>query len=252
MPVAPSQHSAAPASTVAAAATRDPLAPKVYWTVAEALAHAAAARLAAELSAAEVQQAQRFHFEEDRAAYVAAHAMLRRVLRTHLGGGEPCIIRNPLGRPELAPGAPGGPAVSFNLTHSRGFAACAVLDGAAVGIDAEDVRRPIDTAEMAARWYAPSEQLLLERLSEPCRTEMFFRIWTLKEAILKTTGHGLRIEPPLFAVDPEHGRAVVPEGLGIPTCWRLAEMTPLPYIRLALAVPGQGPLAPSVSGVDLG
>ena len=104
---------------------------------------------------------------------------------------------------------------------------------------------------MAARWYAPSEQRLLAQLPEQRRSEMFFRIWTLKEAILKTTGHGLRIEPPLFAVDPDRGRAAVPEGLGIPIRWRLAELAPLPHIRLALAVPEEGALAPSVARIEL-
>jgi 4'-phosphopantetheinyl transferase len=251
MSVPPSQHSAAPASTVATAAPNEPLAPRVYWTAAEGLDRTAVARLAQELSPDEALQARRFHFDQDRATYVAAHVMLRRVLRTHLGH-EPCIIRNTLGRPELAPRREGAPAISFNLTHTRWFAACAVLDAAPIGIDAEDVRRPIEIAEMAARWYAPSEQRLLGQLPEPRRCEMFFRIWTLKEAILKTTGHGLRIEPPLFAVDPDRGKAAVPEGLGIPTRWRLAELTPVPHIRLALAVPGQGPLAPSISCVELG
>lgn len=228
-----------------------PCTPQVYWTTADGLDPTAVARLARELPADEALQAQRFHFDEDRATYVAAHAMLRRVLRACLGGEEPCVVRTPLGRPELASRREGLPAPSFNLTHTRGFAACAVLDRAPIGIDAEDIRRPIEVAEMAARWYAPSEQRLLARLPEHRRSEMFFRIWTLKEAILKTTGHGLRIEPPLFAVDPDRGRASVPEGLGIPIRWRLAELTPLPHIRLALAVPEEGALAPSVGRIEL-
>ncbi|HXC13496.1 MAG TPA: 4'-phosphopantetheinyl transferase superfamily protein [Stellaceae bacterium] len=203
------------------------------------------------MPADEVLQTERFHFDADRATYVAAHAMLRRVLRAYLGD-EPCIVRTPLGRPELASRREGLSAPSFNLTHTRGFAACAVLDGAPIGIDAEDIRRPIEVAEMAARWYAPSEQRLLAQLPEQRRSEMFFRIWTLKEAILKTTGHGLRIEPPVFAVDPDRGRAAVPEGLGIPIRWRLAELVPLPHIRLALAVPEEGALAPSVARIELG
>jgi 4'-phosphopantetheinyl transferase len=210
------------------------------------------ARLARELPADEALQAERFHFDADRATYVAAHAMLRRVLRACLGGDEPCFVRSPLGRPELASRREGLPVPSFNLTHTRGFAACAVLDRAPIGIDAEDIRRPIEAAEMAARWYAPSEQGLLAQLPEHRRSEMFFRIWTLKEAILKTTGHGLRIEPARFAVDPDRGRAAVPDGLGIPIRWRLAELTPLPHIRLALAVPEEGALAPSVARLTLG
>ena len=225
--------------------------PSVYWTMAEDLDAAAIRRLTAELSEDEARQARAFHFDRDRTTYIAAHAMLRRVLRDALGGEEPQLVRNPLGRPELAPSPGSGPAPSFNLTHTRGFAACAILRGAPVGIDAEDIRRPIDIAELAARWFAPPERRLLERLQPAYRAEMFYRIWTLKEAILKTTGHGLRIEPQLFAVDPERGQARIPEGLGIPTRWRLAECAPLPHLRLALAAPGQGRLTATPSRIDL-
>lgn len=199
----------------------------------------------AELPAEERRQAQGFHFEEDRAAYVVAHVMLRRVLRAHLRGEAPSIVRNPLGRPELAPRVAGGPTPSFNLTHIRGFAACAISDASPIGIDAEDIRRPIDIAELAARWYAPLEQRLLAQSRGERRVAMFFRIWTLKEAILKATGHGLRIEPNRFAVDPRRLQTMIPEGLGIPIHWQLAELVPAPYIRLALAIPGDGPLAPA-------
>jgi 4'-phosphopantetheinyl transferase len=226
--------------------------PRVYWTAADGLDRAASQRLTAELSEAEVLRAGAFYFERDRATYIAAHAMLRRALREALGGAEPDFGHSPLGRPELVPPRDGRPVPSFNLTHTYDFTACAILDGAPVGIDAEDIRRPIEVGEMAARWFARSERRLLEQIAEERRAEMFFRIWTIKEAILKTTGHGLRIEPQLFAVDPARGGTVVPEGLGIPTRWRLAELTPLPQIRLALAVPGQGPLQPLLTRVDLG
>jgi 4'-phosphopantetheinyl transferase len=251
MSVSPSQHSAAPASTNDAATPDHPSEPIVYWTTADGLDHAALHRLTAELCAQEVLRAGAFHFDRDRATYIAAHAMLRRVLREALGGAEPDFARSPLGRPELTPPRDGRPVPTFNLTHTGDFAACAILHGAPVGIDAEDIRRPIDAAEIAARWFAPSERRLLEWLAEEKRAEMFFRIWTLKEAILKTTGHGLRIEPQLFAVDPGRARALIPEELGIPTRWRLAELTPLPHIRLAVAVPGKGMLVPTVARIEL-
>ncbi len=225
--------------------------PRVYWTAADSLDHAAIRRLTAELSEEEARRARAFHFDRDRATYIAAHAMLRRMLREALGEG-PDFVLSPLGRPELMPRRDGRPAPSFNLTHSCDFAACAILHGAPIGIDAEDIRRPINVAEMAGRWFHPSERGLLNRIAEVKRVEMFFRIWTTKEAIVKTTGHGLRIEPQLFAVDPDRGRAIVSKALGIPTRWRLAEATPLTHIRLALAVPGRGLLLPSPVRIELG
>ncbi len=224
----------------------------MYWTTAEDLDAAALRRLTAELSAEEARKARAFQFERDRATYIAAHAMLRRRLREALGGEEPDIVLSPLGRPELAARPDGAPAPSFNLTHSGDFAACALLDGAPIGVDAEDSRRPIDVAEMAARWFAPAERELLAQVPQTRQTEMFFRIWTLKEAIVKATGHGLRIEPQLFAVEPDRRHAVIPKSLGIPTRWRLAELTPMAHIRLAIAVPGYGQWQLSLAHVELG
>jgi 4'-phosphopantetheinyl transferase len=252
MSVPSSQHSAAPASTDDAMSGDHSPDPKVYWTTADDLDQAAIQGLTAELSEEEARRARAFHFDRDRATYIAAHAMLRRMLREELDGEDPDFVLSPLGRPELMPRRDGSPAPSFNLTHSCDFAACAMLHGAPIGVDAEDIRRPINVAEMAGRWFHPSERLLLTRIAEVKRVEMFFRIWTTKEAIVKATGHGLRIEPQLFAVDPDHGRAIVPKKLGIPTRWRLAEATPLPHIRLALAVPGRRSLRPSLIRIELG
>ncbi len=220
------------------------------WTTADDLDRAAIRRLGAELPPDEACRAQRFVFDADRATYIAAHAMLRRMLREILGEA-PQIVPDPLGRPQLI-AAQGGPMPSFNLTHTRGFAACAILSGAPVGIDAEDIRRPIEAAAIAARWCATSEQVLLAGLPPERRTEMFFRIWTLKEAIVKATGHGLRIEPQRFAVDPDRGQAMIPAALGIPTGWRLAEFSPLAHIRLAVATPREGPLEPALARMALG
>jgi 4'-phosphopantetheinyl transferase len=250
--VPPSEHSAAPASTDDAMSGDHSLDPRVYWTTADTLDDAAIRRLTAELSDEEAGRARAFHFDRDQATYIAAHAMLRRMLREVLGGEDPDFVLSPLGRPELMPRRDGRPSPSFNLTHSRDFAACAISHGAPIGIDAEDIRRPINVAEMAGRWFHPSERRLLKRIAEVKRVEMFFRIWTLKEAIVKTTGHGLRLEPQLFAVDPDRGRAVVPREFCIPTHWRLAEATPLPDIRLAVAVPGRGFLRPSLIRIELG
>ena len=252
MSVPPSQHSAAPASTNHAAAPGPAPEAKVHWTTADGLDPTALLRLTAELSEKEARQAGAFHFVRDRATYIAAHAMLRRVLRETLGGEKPRLVRNSLGRPELKPRRDGVPAPSFNLTHSGDFAACAILYGAPVGIDAEDIRRPINVGEMAARWFSPAERQLLGQLPETRQTEMFFRIWTLKEAIVKATGHGLRIEPQLFAVEPERRHATIGKELGIPTRWRLAELTPLSHIRLALAIPGYGQWQLSLAHVELG
>src|SRR5580658_8246914 len=103
MSVPSSQHSAAPASTDDAMSGDHSLDPRVYWTLADSLDDAAIRRLTTELSEEEARRARAFHFDRNRATYIAAHAMLRRMLREVLGGEEPDFVLSPLGRPELMP-----------------------------------------------------------------------------------------------------------------------------------------------------
>jgi phosphopantetheinyl transferase len=223
----------------------------VFWTAASNLDSRAVDHLLRELSSTESRRAQSVAFAELRRTYVAAHALLRRVLRAALEGEEPCLICGSNGRPELAPPQYRRSALFFNLTHTRDFAACAILRGTSVGIDAEDIRRPIDIETIAGRWFAAPERRYLASFAAERRSNAFFRIWTSKEAILKATGHGLRIPPERISIAPDTGCTVIPEKLGIPTRWRLAEFVPVPHIRVAVAVPGRGGIIPSVAPVDL-
>jgi 4'-phosphopantetheinyl transferase len=209
----------------------------------------AVARLNRELSEDERRKAAAFAFDRDRATYVAAHAMLRQALRPLLGGAEPNFTLSRYGRPELA--REHASDLSFNLTHTGEFAACAVMRGLPVGIDAEDIRRPLDIASVAARWFAPEEQRLLQKADADRAGDLFFRIWTIKEAILKAAGCGLQVSPERFAVIPGQDSATLTPGLGIATEWRLAEFSPLPHIRIAIAVPGRRPIRVDATAVDL-
>jgi phosphopantetheinyl transferase len=83
------------------------------------------------------------------------------------------------GKPHFADGP------EFSLTHSRGFAACAVAPrGLPVGIDLEPAGRA--RAETVAQVSAAEEREALDR-GRLSPTEL----WTAKEAVLKAAGAGL-------------------------------------------------------------
>lgn len=76
----------------------------------------------------------------------------------------------------------------FNLSHSGDYVVCAVSDGE-VGAD---IQKWVPCKERTAeRFFAPEEWELLQRLSGEQRTEMFYRLWTRKEAYGKYTGMGI-------------------------------------------------------------
>ena len=81
-----------------------------------------------------------------------------------------------------------GGSLSLSLSHSGSYIATAV-GREAVGVDVEKKRKAVPA--VAKRWFRPEENALLETLSEPERTRLFFRLWTMKEAALKYAGEGL-------------------------------------------------------------
>lgn len=82
------------------------------------------------------------------------------------------------------------PDLHFSLSHSGRIAVCA-LAGQEVGVDIQQFGRIRDG--LAERFFSPEDQQLIREWEEygVRREEMFFRIWTIKEAYMKLTGEGM-------------------------------------------------------------
>src|SRR4051812_18239551 len=93
------------------------------------------------LSDDERRSADRFRFERDRRAFVAAHGLVRHALSWMVPGPAPHDWRfavTPEGRPEIA--APAlVPRPRFNLSHSVQWAACVVTAESDCGIDVQAI-----------------------------------------------------------------------------------------------------------------
>ncbi len=149
-------------------------------------------KLAALLDETESARATRFAFEPDRRAYVAAHALLRARLSERATSVAPTEWRfgvTPHGKPVLrAPRA----GLGVSLSHTRGMAAVAIASERQIGVDVESFLTPRNAVNVAERYFAPKEAALLRAESDPLvQAELFFAIWTLKEAVLKADGRGL-------------------------------------------------------------
>lgn len=76
----------------------------------------------------------------------------------------------------------------FNLSHSGDYVICAVGDGE-VGAD---IQKWVPYKERTAeRFFAGEEWKLLRETEESERTELFYRLWSRKEAYGKYTGQGI-------------------------------------------------------------
>ena len=75
----------------------------------------------------------------------------------------------------------------FNISHAGGFAAIAFSDRE-VGIDIQN-RRNTKTVQMADRFFSKEEKAAVRADKSG---DLFFRLWTRKEALGKCTGDGVR------------------------------------------------------------
>jgi len=201
------------------------------------------------LSPEEREQEQRFRFERDRVQHVVARALVRTVL-SHYTLDDPASWQfgpNAFGKPFVA--GPCAMPLEFNLSHTQGLAVCLVALGREVGVDAEDVTRPVDHLTLARRFFAAPEVAVLEALPPPQQPEAFYRFWTLKEAYVKARGLGLSV--PLgdfaFTVATEKAPSIAftPRVGDDPSRWQFAELRLGARHQVALAVrrPASEPLA---------
>ena len=132
--------------------------------------------------------------------FVLAHAALRLFLARCLDL-EPVTVRyesDTLGKPRLVSGlAP----LEFNLSHSESLGLLAVTRDRSVGVDIEHARAVPDALDIADRHFSPVEREELRALPPAERQAAFFRCWTRKEAVIKTSGEGLSRALDSFDVD---------------------------------------------------
>lgn len=77
----------------------------------------------------------------------------------------------------------------FNLSHS-GDIVMAAFSSDPIGLDIECCGRSKDFQAIACRFFLPEEADFVSQAGADCE-EVFLRIWTAKEAIVKLTGEGL-------------------------------------------------------------
>jgi 4'-phosphopantetheinyl transferase len=193
------------------------------------------------LDAEELAQADRYVFASDCNTYTAAHALARAMLSmaTGLPTSTWRYARRPFGKPELAASCACS-GLRFNLSHTRGFVACAIAYDD-VGLDVEASDRKMDFA-IANRYFAPEEARLVAAAPPAQKAFLFFRFWTLKEAFIKATGEGLRrpldsfslsFDPLRIAFHPEREEA--PRN-GDPDAWQFFTCHASENRPIALAV----------------
>ena len=162
---------------------------------------------AAWLDQAEKDRLLRFRIAHPRRDYALCRAALRANLCERLGctndrlsfdyrrHGKPFALVD--GRPASLP---------FNLSHSAPHALIAFASAQStrrrIGVDAE-VRRPDrDFDGIAESVFGPGERAAVAAATGEDKVRLFYRLWTLKEAVIKALGTGFTLDPSGFEIPP--------------------------------------------------
>ncbi len=117
---------------------------------------------------------------------LAALRLLLTLLERQNHSTDVRILRDEWGRPHFEdPALP-----DFNLSHSDGFVAVALGDGQ-VGIDLQRINLAFDPIPLAERFFSAEEAASIKQAAEMDRPDLFFALWTKKEALGKALGRGL-------------------------------------------------------------
>ena len=102
-------------------------------------------------------------------------------------------------------GKPKSDRACFNLSHSGDWVMCAISKDCELGCDVEKINHA--DLRVAERVFTRSELEWVKR--DDCA---FYRIWTLKESVMKCDGRGLGMDGKRFSVTPGVNRDVISDG----------------------------------------
>ncbi|WP_071323155.1 4'-phosphopantetheinyl transferase family protein [Janthinobacterium sp. 1_2014MBL_MicDiv] len=154
---------------------------------------------AASLNPLENDKAQRFRSLALQTRYRRSQGALRQILSDYLDVPPAAVAfrHGAFGKPALA-----GQALQFNLSHSGNTMLLAIARHA-VGVDLEQCAgAPFDIEPLLELLCHADERAAMAALAPDQRRQLFYPLWTRKEAYLKALGTGLSVDFRLVSFAP--------------------------------------------------
>jgi len=165
------------------------------------------------ISMKELHEASLFRNSSDSRQYILRCGLLRIILGNYTYHDPETIsfLTGKNGKPELDP--QGSDAdVSFNLSHTSDRVIIGITRKQRIGIDIVKMDPSYQYHDIAEYILTPAEKAFMQRIEPAGKHQVFFRIWALKEAILKTTGNTLSMMKDTDTFD------VIRKGFYFPCC----------------------------------
>lgn len=140
------------------------------------------------LSKDELLKASRFHQSKDRDSFISRRTALRILLSryTDISASEIEFIAGKNKKPELK--SESRRIIRFNVSHSSDLILIAISNNE-IGIDLERIETGFNYTDILKHSFSEQEISRIENADDS--RELFFRLWTRKEALTKASSKGL-------------------------------------------------------------
>ena len=178
----------------------------------------------------ELERWQKFLFPGPKRRFALCRAALRKQLCERLGCSNEQLTfeESQHGKPSAAVHGRIAP-ISFNVSHSGNHGLLAFAPSGRIGVDVEErvYNRHIDL--LCETVLGPNERTEIAQLRDQEKIEMFFHLWTVKEALIKALGVGISLDTSGFEVPLDMRRGAKREVFEFPhlpgVMWRIEDLS---------------------------
>ena len=151
----------------------------------------------------EQARCQRFLSVRARSQFVLCRAALRVALSERLGCANRALSFAYLEHGKPFATVDGRRAdVGFNVSHSGRHGLIAIGAHDRLGVDVEERVSKRDLEGIGSLVYGSTERRLLAAATGRDKVHLFYRLWSMKEALIKALGSGFSLNPSRFEVPP--------------------------------------------------
>lgn len=153
------------------------------------------------LDEAERSRQRRFVHPRPSREFTLCRAALRSLLCRELNcsNGDLSFGMSKFGKPFARVNGVAAP-ISFNVSHGGRHGLIALAPKGRIGVDVEERSTSRNLDVCIRLLFSPGERAEFETVSARDKVKLFYRLWTLKEALIKAVGAGLSIDTAKFTI----------------------------------------------------
>ena len=184
----------------------------------------------------EKERASKFRFDDDRDRFLWGRVKLKLLLGSYLNESPRALmfIYSQHGKPKLEKKE--HRYLHFNMSHS-GDLILFGISRSPIGVDVEEISRSVDIKRVSDSYFSPNEKNVVEMATGGEKENVFYEIWTKKEALIKGIGKGLGIPLNHFCVTSDKSGCVKwkPENQFTSSEWYVGSVDVMPSYKAAFA-----------------